>query len=308
MSFAKLPRALGALTASIVAVCALAAVVSTAEAGTITGAAGEFTVNGKSTTLEAGKTLVLKKGDILEAGKSGVSYRSDTGDVLTIESGSSVREEETTEFAAGVFLLKGSATGTLSEKTQVGVAAGWMTGPKGGKAKVLVEATAGRESTEALFRAVEGNAGISYRAFTVHLSPAHSVTLDIDPAAPGTLCFRTGQSNAGEVEIHKSTSAGEIIAYVPKASLGCITDEANNKTRICNDINSLKTAKIRLETRFGSSINTAAIGPGTCAVIDNATGAIELAFAAVKFEILERAISLTSEFSTLAQSNFSDVK
>ena len=43
-------------------------------------------------------------------------------------------------------------------------------------------------------------------------------------------------------------------------------------------------------------------------MIDNATGAIELAFSAVKFEILERAITLTSEFSTLAQSNFSDVK
>jgi len=103
-------------------------------------------------------------------------------------------------------------------------------------------------------------------------------------------------------------TAGLIVAYVPKASLGCVTDEPGNKTRLCNDINSLKTAKIRLETKFGSTTNTAAIGPGTCAVIDNATGAIELAFSAVKFEILERAITLTSEFSTLAQSNFSDVK
>jgi hypothetical protein len=43
-------------------------------------------------------------------------------------------------------------------------------------------------------------------------------------------------------------------------------------------------------------------------LIDNATGAIEVLFTAVKFEILERAINLTTEFSTLAQSNFSDVK
>jgi hypothetical protein len=300
--------ATSSLTAFALSACAALAAASSAEAGTITAATAEFTVNGKSVTLESGKTLALKKGDLVDAKKSGVSYRSDTGDALLIEAGSVVREEETTTVAAGLFIMKGSVTGTLSEKTQLGAAAGWMTAGKGAKAKVLVESTAGHEDKEALFRAVEGGASVSYRAFTVHLPPAHSVTLDIDAAAPGTLCFRTGQQNAGEVEIDKATTAGQILAFVPKASLGCFTDDAGNKTRICNDINSLKTAKIRLETRFGATTNTAAIGPGTCAVIDNATGAIELAFAAVKFEILERAITLTSEFSTLAQSNFSDVK
>jgi hypothetical protein len=198
--------------------------------------------------------------------------------------------------------------GSLSERTQLGAAAGTMTGPKGGKARVLVETSPGRENSEALFRAVEGSAGVAYKAFAVQLPQQHSVTLGVDPGQAGTVRFRTGQSNAGEVEIRKSTAAGVMLAYVPKASLGSITDDPGNKTRICNDINSLKTAKIRLETKFGSSKNDAAIGPGTCAVIDNATGTIELAFTPVRFEILEQAIQLTSEFSTLAQSNFSDVK
>jgi len=90
--------------------------------------------------------------------------------------------------------------------------------------------------------------------------------------------------------------------------LGCFTDEPDNKTKICDDINSLKTAKIKLESKFAKATNTASIGPGTCALVDNTTGAIQVLFTAVKFEILERAISLTTEFSTLAQSNFSDVK
>lgn len=299
MSIARITLALAALTAFAAA----------AEAGTITGASGPFTVNGSNVTLESGKTVTLKVSDKFDTGKSTVTYRSDTGDVVTFEPDSIGREEPTTEASAAVFLMKGSASGSLSGKTQVGCAAGWITAKTAARTKVYVDAISGRENSEAQFRAVDGSAWVNYRAFNVTLLPAHSVTLNIDPAAFGTFCFRTGQQNAGEVEVRKSTAAGEIVASVPKATLGCFTDEADNKTRICNDINSLKTAKIRLQTLFaGKGENTAAIGPGTCALIDNATGAIQVLFAAVKFEILERAIGLTSEFSTLAQSNFSDVK
>lgn len=294
-----------ALTAVVLA----AGLTGVAQAGTITGADGAFKVNGQEQSLTGGKTLALKKGDLVDTGTSTVKYRSDSGDEITFETGSVVREEETTSFAAGAFLLKGAAKGVLSEKTQLGVAAGWVNGGKGSRATVLVEAAGGRESSEALFRAVEGAAWIRYRAFAVNLQPAHTVTLDIDPAAPGTLCFRTGQQNAGDVDIVKTVPGGDITMSIPKATLGCINDEGSDKTKICNDINSLKTAKIRISTRFtGKENGTASIGPGTCALIDNATGAIEVLFSAVKFEILERAISLTTEFSTLAQSNFSDVK
>ena len=300
MSFAKFTLAAFVLAAAGAA---------SAEAGTVTSSSGPFRVNGTEVTLEAGKTIALKKGDVLDTGNSTVKYKSDTGDEVQFDAQSVVREEETTDYAAGAFILKGSATGVLSEKTQLGVAAGWVNAPKGGRAKVLVEAARGRENSEALFRAIEGNAWIRYRAFSVSLLPAHSVTLDIDPAAAGTLCFRTGQQNAGEIEIQKTVAAGEISIWIPKATIGCVNDEASNKTKICDDINSLKTAKIRIHTKFvGKPDGDASIGPGTCALIDNATGAIEVLFSAVKFEILERAISLTSEFSTLAQSNFSDVK
>jgi len=289
--------------------CALVALATAAQAGSIMSATGPIQINGKDVTVAPGKPVVLKTGDTFSTLAAKVVYRSETGDDVTFDAGSSAREEEVNADGAAVFMLKGSATGTLSDRTLVGVAAGWVNAPQKSKTKVTVDATPGRENTGASFRAVEGAATIRYRSYRMYLMPAHSVTLDIDPAAPGNLAFRTGQQNAGDVEIHRTVAAGsDIVASVPKASLGAFTDEPGNKTKVYDDINSLKTAKIKLESRFAKGTNSASIGPGTSALIDNATGAIEVLFTAVKFEILERAISLTTEFATLAQSNFSDVR
>lgn len=294
--------------ATVLAVTAFTAAV--AQAGTITGATGPIRVDDKPVTVSAGTTVSLKKGQKVETLGATVTYRSDTGDLITLNSGSVAIEQETFDTGAAIFLSKGSASGTLTEKTRIGASAGWIGAPKGGSAKVQIEPAGGLENSEALFRTTDGEAWVQYFDFAVLLRKSQSVILDIDPAAHGTLCFRTGQQNPGDVEIRKATAAGVIYSYVPKATIGCISDVENeNKTKICNDINSLKTAKIHIKTQFGTKApNEADIGPGTCAQIDNATGAIEVLFTSVKFEILERAISLTTEFATLAQSNFSDVK
>jgi hypothetical protein len=298
------------LAKSAVAACAIAVMAAAAQAGTISGASGPILVNRNEVTIAPGKPLTLKADDVVDARQARVTYRSDKGDDITFEAGSVFREYPTTDVAAGVFLLRGSASGVLSDKTQFGVAAGWVTAPAGQRTRILVEPTPGKEAVESLFRATEGVADVRYESFQVRLMPAHSVTLSIEPKMIGNLCFRTGQQNAGDVEIIRKVRGGDIVATVPKATLGCFTDEAGDKTKICDDLNSLKSAKIHLESRFAKSQSkgSADIGPGTCALIDNSTGAIEVLFSAVKFEILERAISLTSEFSTLAQSNFSDVK
>jgi hypothetical protein len=296
----------------IATVVVLAASAAAAQAGTITAATGPFRLNAKDVTLASGQTLVTKAGDEISTGKSSVVWRSDNGDNVTLDIGTVAREEPTNQMSAAVFLLRGSATGMVGPKTLIGVAAGWAGAPEGKKSKVLAEAVPGHEVVSGLFRAVEGSAYVSYRQYRVTLPPAHSVTLDISLSAPGNLQFRTGQQNAGEVRISKAVREGqpdEIVLMVPKATAGFFQDEPQNKTRICDDINSLKTAKIGITTRFQArGENNAAIGPGTCAIVDNATGAIQLLFTAVSFEILERAISLTTEFSTLAQSNFSDVR
>lgn len=296
----------------VLALAVLAASAAAAQAGTITSASGPFKLNAKDVTLEPGQTIVTKANDHIATGKSSVVWKSDNGDNVTLDVNTVAREQPTTQTSAAIFLISGSATGLLSEKTLIGSAAGWGSSTKGAKSKVLVEAVPGREGATGLFRAVEGGAYVTYRQFHARLPAAHSVTLDIDAKAPGTLRFRTGQQNVGEVEIGKTVREGqsdEIVLWVPKATAGSFNDEPQDKTKICDDINSLKTAKVRIQTRFqAKGENNASIGPGTCAQVDNATGAIQLLFTAVSFEILERAISLTTEFSTLAQSNFSDVR
>ena len=296
----------------VAAVVALAASAAAAQAGTITAASGPFKVNDKDVTLTGGETLAVKAGDEISTGKSSVVWKSDTGDNVNLDVGTVAREEATTPDSAAIFVSQGSATGMLSDKTLIGASAGWAGAPAGEKSKILVEAAPGREAGEALFRAVEGTGSVTYRQYRVVLPAQHSVTLDVDPSAPGSLWFRTGQQNAGDVEVYKTVREGEtdeIVLWVPKATSGAFTDEPNDKTKIANDPNSLKTAKIRIQTRYqAKGENNAAIGPSTSAVVDNATGTIQLSFTPVRFEILERAINLTTEFSTLAQSNFSDVK
>jgi hypothetical protein len=300
-------RIVGSLSLTLAAL-AVAAAAASAEAGTITGKKGSVRINGTDVALEAGKPIATKAGDKIQTSKDAVVWRSDTGDDITIDADSFASEQPTDGSGAALLLSKGSISGILSEKTQIGVAVGWISAPKGEKSRVIVEATPGREAAESTFISVDGNAWIRYREYKVLLRPSHSVTLDIDAALPGTLCFRTGQQNPGDVDIHRSVPGGDILAAVPKATLGCFTDEKDNKTKICNDVNSLKSGKIKITTRFtGKNDNTASIGPATCALIDNTTGQIEVLFTAVNFEILVRAINLTTEFTTLAQSNFSDV-
>jgi hypothetical protein len=293
---------------TVIAFAATAALAAaSASAGTLVSASGPVTVDGKEVRLEAGKTLALQKGQVLDTRQATAVWRSETGDDVTIDPASVAKDAGVEAGAAGLFLSSGLATGVISDKTHLGASSGWASAPAGAKAKVLVEAPKARAANEALFRCVDGSAWVTYRSYTLALLKAHSVTLTIDPAAPGTFCFRTGQQNASEVEVRRHVAGGDILAYVPKATLGCVTDWEGDQTRVCDDVNSLKTDKIRLTTKFGGRTNNAEIGPGTCAVINNKTGSIRILFKAVQFEILERAIALTTEFSTLAQSNFADV-
>ena len=167
-----------------------------------------------------------------------------------------------------------------------------------------------RAAEEALFRANKGDAWVTYHAFRAWTPERHAVTLTVDNKRTGVVCYRTHQQNRGNVRVHKRVQGGTIITQVPRATSGCSEpQDGNQKTKINNDITSFKTGKILVETDFGDNAGEQAeLGPGTYAVVDNTTGAITVVFTAVEFEILDQAVSLTSEFSTLTQSNFSDVK
>ncbi len=292
--------------AALVGLLALA-VTDTAIAGTISSATGPITINGRVVTVEPGKPIELAEGDTVSCGDAIVEWVSASGDRVTLDKGSTFHAEGVANGVDHLFVDSGAAYGDLSGKTAIGSSSGWMSAPAGQKVKALLQVPTERAGGEATFRAISGSAYIRYHDYTTMLPEQHTVTMAVDPSSPATLAFRTSQQNAGDIEVRRKVGGGELIAFVPKATIGRLAPTADGKTRIENDITSLKTGKIRIETRFGGTPQRAALGPGTYAFVDNETGSIEVSFTAVEFVILDRAISLTSEFATLSQSNFSDV-
>ncbi len=291
-----------------------------ASAGALTAATGPIKHNGATKNVSAGAKVEMAEGDTVETGTATVTWTSESGDVITIEPGSVIK-------ASGVvggqgfdgkpfridllFLQHGTATGSFSHKTSVGAAAGWMTAPLvDGKTSFYIDAPEKSAVSKAQFRTVRGDAWVRYDKFTVWLPERHSVVLTVDSNNRDRLSFRTGQQNRRPIDITYQVSRGNtIVAIVPRATSGTMEPFESGKTKVTNDIASLKTGKIVLKTRFaGKPEKTAELGPGTAARIDNRTGDIQVVFTAVQFEILESAIMLTSEFSTLAQSNFTDLK
>lgn len=296
--------------ATVAACLALALCVQLGMAAAVTGASGPITVNGKVVQVEDGKPLQLKPGDQVEAGSSSVTIQTAAGDTIVLDPGSSARAEGVQDGVDGVFLESGSATATLSQQSTVGVGAGWvqLDADQKGQARVYIEAPADQNGSVGFFRALQGDVYVRYRSYSVFLPARHSVSLTIDPRNPSDLRFRTAQQNAGEIIILKQAGGGVIETQIPKATSGLFRLVDGTRTRIENDVTSLKTGRIVVTTRYGGTEQQAFLGPGTYALVNNATGAIQVVFTAVEFEILERAITLTSEFSTLAQSNFSDVE
>lgn len=99
--------------------------------------------------------------------------------------------------------------------------------------------------------------------------------------------------------------------YIPKATSGTIAPKAGvaGKTDVENKVTSWKSGRIWIATsRGGQQINADGIGPGVTATIDESSGTIETGFVKVEFASLKAAISLTSEFASLAMSPLSKVK
>lgn len=289
------------------AVASLAALVAVlgvgiAVGGGVSAASGPMTINGKAATVPQD----LKQGDTFNTQGATVTWTSASGDEVTLDPGTRGSAQGVEAEMDLLYVAEGAATGTISSKTSLGTSAGWIRVREGeGSSLVYTETSRGRADREALFRAVRGDVWIEYAGFRIWLPERHSVVLTVDPQNRKFLRFRTGQQNPSEVAIYYGVSGGDIVAFVPKASSGQIEPGDDGKTKITNDVTSLKTGVIRLETAFaGQTPQSREVGPGGIASVDNKTGAIEVVFQTVEFVILESAISLTSEFSTLAQSNF----
>jgi hypothetical protein len=161
------------------------------------------------------------------------------------------------------------------------------------------------------------------------------VRLVVNPGATGLLEIlltenqglslqRTGERNIyfttdphnewrnGAVRMIYPLSTGLTIdLYIPKATSGAIAPKAGiaGKTDVENKVTSWKSGRVWIATaKGGNPINADGIGPGVTATIDEASGSIETGFVKVEFASLKSAISLTSEFASLAMSPLSKVK
>lgn len=257
-----------ALVAGLVAF----ALAGDAFAGTLTASTGPVKVNGKAATLP----VELKKGDTVETGAASATFKSDSGDIVTLDRDTTAKSEGVEDGVEYLFVVSGVATGDISEKTTIGVSVGWATAAKGTRTEVRAEAPADRPGVEGRFRSIKG-AGTWIRngEISTWLPEANSVTLWRDRSKRGGMCFRTSQQNTARVDVTKMVAGGAIKVSVPRATSGCVEDVANNKTKISNEITSNKQDKIKIETEFGSK-SAAEVGPGTYALIDNQTGGIEL--------------------------------
>lgn len=256
------------LVAGIVAL----ALAGDAFAGSLTASTGPVKVNGKAAVLP----MEIKKGDTIETGTASATFKSDAGDIVTIDRDTTAKSDGAQDGVEYLFVVSGIATGDISEKTSIGVSVGWATAAKGTRTEVRAEAPADRPGVEGRFRSIKG-AGTWIRngEISTWLPEANSVTLWRDRSKRGGMCFRTSQQNTARVDVTKMVAGGAIKISVPRATSGCVEDVANNKTKISNEITSNKQDKIKIETEFGSK-STAEVGPGTYALIDNQSGGIEV--------------------------------
>ena len=147
----------------------------------------------------------------------------------------------------------------------------------------------------------------------MHLTENQGITLQ--RTGERDIRFTTDPHNEwrnGAVRVVYPLSTGLVIdLFIPKATSGAIAPKPGvaGKSDVANMVTSWKSGRIWIATsKGGNPINADGIGPGVTATIDEASGTIETGYVKVEFASLKAAISLTSEFASLAMSPLSKVK
>lgn len=247
------------------------------------------------------------------------------GDTVSVDPGSQVQlvaplpgEAEQKEGLELFFVKRGSARGKIGTKTEIACSIGWLSAPtEGSPVQFYVEEI---EKGRAFYRSNEGNALLVHNpdpenpdvpTYLIRLLEGNGIEINVpaDREKKGDLGFETQQGNPADVHIRALvTSSLAIDLDIPKATSGTI-EQDGPKTKLSSAATSFKGGKIIVGTEIDSEeMQSGELGPGTFAFIDNVTGAFSVPFVEINFEIVKRDISLTSEFSTIAVSNFSSLK
>lgn len=266
-----------------------------------------------------GTTKRLAAKDTVEAPRDGQTPTVITGDegeeafTLTLRKGAVVRFDGTEADGSlkvlTFFLKKGGLEANVGYGTRIGTPAFYAFPGKAGARTTFYAESFGVGTAYA--RAARG-AGLlrllcNSTEFQVHGDQGLTVERG---GGPGEVAFTTDTNNEWKpntVGVLYPLSSGIVIELnVPKATSGFVRPKPNapGKTLVQNQVSSWKSGGIQVSTYRGDDlIKSGRLAPGVPATIDNATGGIEFGgVAAVEFSSLKAAVSLTSEFESLATS------
>ncbi len=251
------------VTTALASALALLGGAGPAFAGRITDGA-EVKVNGKAAEVP----IAVGKGDVVETGSAQATFTSDAGDVIRLDPATTARSLGLERGVEYLFVASGAASGALSDRTSLGLSTAWAVAARGRRTAVQVEAPKGRAARAGLFRTSSGDGTwLRSRAFSTWVPVGHAVVLDADPSQPETLRFRTGQQNAGPIEVEVEVEGGRFRVLVPRATTGVIAGSVEGGYEITNDAVSPRQSGMRIEGEFGwSSVST--LGPGATARLD----------------------------------------
>lgn len=249
----------------------------------------------------------LKPGDVIHGP---ATVKTAAGETLLLGNDGILVVQESDNDVELFYLKAGSLRGEIGEKTNVAVPTGWLASPKGQTVKFYARAI---DSARGFVEVLDGAGVVVYKGTPGREGyPVYSFLLttgqniEIWSPSAGDVGFMSGQANPGEIVLAAQvTATTEVKLWIPKATAGeLIQEDSGQKTLVRSEAGSWKGGQIRGEIRVSGELkDNAILGPGTFVRIDNPTGKI-LSFSEVKFDIIKRAISLTSEFTSVATSNF----
>jgi hypothetical protein len=281
----------------------------------LAGAASAATVtypDGKTSKLVFGQEVTGPATIHSEAGKE--------KDTIVLRKGAVVRYLSTETDAKGnkaesFFLKSGACDANTGYFTHLATPSFWAFPEKQGTRASFYAETFGADTAYA--RTAGGSAAVrllvtpaAHGDTQFQIGENQGVTLRM--AGAGDLRFTTDPHNEwrnGAVRLVYPVASGVTIdTYIPKATSGAVrpSPDLAGKTSVENAVTSWKSGSIRIITLRGTAVlGDGQIGPGVTATIDNATGTIEIGFKRIEFATLKAAVSLTSEFASLATSPLS---
>jgi hypothetical protein len=248
--------------------------------------------------------VTLQIGDLISGP---ATVKTAAGDTLVLSADGVLEVQEPEDDVEFFFLKQGGLRGEIGDKTRIAIPTGWIGVGTGKTAEIYARTT---DAVRGYVQVRRGIALLQYRPipggfpeYAFLLTDGQGV--EVWSPSPGNAAFMTDQDNPSAVQLSAQVTRGtDVTLWIPKASAGgMIQEDGGARTLVYSEGGSWKGEDIRGEIRVsGALTDNAVLGPGVLVRINNSTGRVE--GKGVDFDIIPRDISLTSEFTSVATSNF----